>query len=267
MKKFLLKPKKSLGQNFILSSEITKRIVDSAGDLENFNVIEIGPGYGALTNEILARNPKSLLAIEKDSNLVRHHVQFLNEHQEKYRIIEADALHIIEEELIEPPVKVIANLPYNISVALFLKWLNNIKFFTSLTLMFQKEVADRITAKPNSKDYGSLSVLSQLLCDIKKEFDLEPKDFFPRPKVHSSVITVNPLSIQRFPVNLEALTKLTRTVFAQRRKMLRNSLKSIVNNIETFLEKAELTGNERPENLTTQQFCLLANNCILYSSK
>ncbi|APR98217.1 16S rRNA (adenine(1518)-N(6)/adenine(1519)-N(6))-dimethyltransferase RsmA [Wolbachia endosymbiont of Folsomia candida] len=259
MKKFLLKPKKSLGQNFLLSSEITKKIVDLAGNLENFNIIEVGPGYGALTSEILARNPKSLLSIEKDSNLVKHHDQLMNKHQEKYRIIEADALHVIEEELIESPAKVIANLPYNISVALFLKWLNKIKFFTSLTLMFQKEVADRITAKPNSKDYGSISVLSQLLCDMKKGFDLEPKEFFPEPKVHSSVITVNPLPAQRFQVNLDTLTKLTRTVFAQRRKMLRNSLQSITNNTEAILEKAKLSGNERPENLTVEQFCLLAN--------
>ncbi len=268
MRKFLLKPKKSLGQNFILSSEIIKRIVVLAGNLENFNVIEIGPGYGALTREILVHNPKSLLSIEKDRDLVKHHDQLLNEHQGKYRIIEADALHVIEEELIERPVKVIANLPYNISVVLFLKWLNNIKFFTNLTLMFQKEVADRITARPNSKDYGSLSVLSQLLCDIKKEFDIEPKEFFPRPKVHSSVITVNPLPTPKFAVNLETLTRLTRAVFAQRRKMLRNSLQNITNHAETVLENAKLSGNERSENLTIEQFCLLANNveCLFCKS-
>ncbi|MDG7052627.1 MAG: 16S rRNA (adenine(1518)-N(6)/adenine(1519)-N(6))-dimethyltransferase RsmA [Wolbachia endosymbiont of Alcedoecus sp.] len=259
MGKFLLKPKKSLGQNFILSSEITKKIVVLAGNLEDFNVIEIGPGYGALTREILAHNPRSLLAIEKDSNLVKYHDQLLNEHQGRYRIVEADALHVIEEKLTERPVKVIANLPYNVSVALFLKWLNNIKFFTSLTLMFQKEVADRIIARPNSKDYCSLSVLSQLLCNIRKEFDIEPKEFFPMPKVHSSVITVNPLPTQRFAVNLETLTKLTRVVFAQRRKMLRNSLQNITSHAETILENAKLNGNERPENLTIEQFCLLAN--------
>ncbi len=268
MRKFLLKPKKSLGQNFILSSEITKKIVALAGSLENFNVIEIGPGYGALTREILVHNPKSLLSIEKDRDLVKHHDQLLNEHQGKYKIIEADALHVIEEELIERPVKVIANLPYNISVVLFLKWLNNIKFFTNLTLMFQKEVADRITARPNSKDYGSLSVLSQLLCDIKKEFDIEPKEFFPRPKIHSSVITVNPLPTPKFAVNLETLTRLIRAVFAQRRKMLRNSLQNITNHTETVLENAKLSGNERPENLTIEQFCLLANNveCLFCKS-
>ncbi|NUY39787.1 16S rRNA (adenine(1518)-N(6)/adenine(1519)-N(6))-dimethyltransferase RsmA [Wolbachia endosymbiont of Litomosoides brasiliensis] len=260
MKKFVLKPKKSLGQNFILSSEITKRIVVLAGNLEDFNVIEIGPGCSALTREILAHNPKSLLAIEKDSNLVKCHDQMLNEHPGKFRIVEADALYVVEEELIERPVKVIANLPYNISVALFLKWLNKIKLFTTLTLTFQKEVVDRIIARPNSKDYGSLSVLSQLLCDVKREFDIEPKKFFPRPKVYTSVITVRPLPTQRFAVNLEVLTKLTRAVFAQRRKMLRNSLQNVTNHTETALKNAKLSGNERPENLTIEQFCLLANS-------
>ncbi|WP_168464324.1 16S rRNA (adenine(1518)-N(6)/adenine(1519)-N(6))-dimethyltransferase RsmA [Wolbachia endosymbiont of Ctenocephalides felis wCfeT] len=256
MEKFSSRPKKSLGQNFILSDKITKRIVDLSGDLENFNVIEIGPGYGALTKEILACNPKSLLAIEKDTNLVKHHAQLVNKYQGKYKIIEEDVLCVKEEELVECPVKVIANLPYNISVALFLKWLNKIKFFTSLTLMFQKEVADRITAKPNSKDYGSLSILSQLLCDIKKEFELGPEEFFPQPKVYSAVITVHPLPAKRFAVDLDVLTKLTRTAFSQRRKMLRNSLPHITQDI---LKNAKLTGSERPENLTIEQFCFLAN--------
>ncbi|WCR53764.1 MAG: Ribosomal RNA small subunit methyltransferase A [Wolbachia endosymbiont of Ctenocephalides orientis wCori] len=264
MKKFLLKPKKSLGQNFLLSDEIIKKIVDAAGDLENYNVIEIGPGYGSLTKEILKRNPKFLLAIEKDSSLIKYHDKLLNEYREKYKIIEADALNVTEKEFIESPVKVIANLPYNISVALFLKWLSDIKYFTSLTLMFQKEVADRITARPNSKDYGSLSVFSQLICDIKKEFDLEPEDFFPKPKVRSSFITVIPLSTQKFPVNLETLTKLTRAAFTKRRKMLRNSLQHIADNFEAALEKTGLTGSERPENLTIEQFCLLAQNLVFF---
>ncbi len=169
MKPTFLKPKKSLGQNFLLSQEVAKKVVDLAGDLEGFNVIEIGPGYGSLTREILKRNPKSLLSIEKDSNLVKQHNQLLNYYPKKYRIIQADALFITEKNLIEHPVKVIANLPYNVSVALFLKWLNNINFFTSFTLTFQKEVANRIAAKPNSKNYGYLSIISQLLCDIKIE--------------------------------------------------------------------------------------------------
>ena len=139
-------------------------------------------------------------------------------------------------------------------------WLNNIKIVTSVTLMFQKDVADRITARPNSKDYGSLSVLSQLLCDIKKEFDIELKEFFPRPKVNSSVIKVNPLLSPKFAVNLETLTRLTRAVFAQRRKMLRNSLQNITNHTETVVENDKLRGNERTENFTIEQFCLMANN-------
>lgn len=262
MKQTFLKPTKNLGQNFILSHATAERVVNLAGSLEGFNVIEIGPGYGSLTKEILKRNPKSLLAVEKDSDLVKQHDQLLKKYHDKYKLMKADALHINEEELIEQPVKMIANLPYNISVALFLKWLNNVNFFTNLTLIFQKEVAERITAKPNSKDYGYLSIISQLLCDVKVEFDLDPQEFFPKPKVYSAVVTVNPLQNKRFPVDLKVLTKLTRTVFAQRRKMLRSSLKNIVNNAEVVLKSAKLNGNERPEDLTIEQFCLLAKSCF-----
>ncbi|MDN5247756.1 MAG: 16S rRNA (adenine(1518)-N(6)/adenine(1519)-N(6))-dimethyltransferase RsmA [Wolbachia endosymbiont of Tyrophagus putrescentiae] len=259
MEHIFSKPKKSLGQNFILSSETVRKIVDLSGDLGNFNVIEIGPGHGALTREILKRNPKCLLAVEKDSNLIKQHSQLLSN---RYKIIEADALDIVEEKLVELPVKVIANLPYNISVPLLIKWLNNIKFFTSLTLMFQKEVAERIVAQPNSKNYGYLSIITQLLCDVKVEFHLSPQEFFPKPKVYSSVVTIKPLPTERFLVDRAALAKLAHTVFSQRRKMLRTSLKSVVNNVEIVLKNAQLSGNERPENLTIEQFCLLANSFV-----
>ncbi|WFW29891.1 MAG: 16S rRNA (adenine(1518)-N(6)/adenine(1519)-N(6))-dimethyltransferase RsmA [Wolbachia endosymbiont of Menacanthus eurysternus] len=266
---FLLKPQKNLGQNFILSNKITKKMVVLAGNLRNFNVIEIGPGHGLLTNEILTHNPKSLLAIEKDGSLVKYCNNLLKNKQYKqhknFKIIKADALSVMEEKLIKRPVKIIANLPYNISVALFLKWLNNIKYFTNLTLMFQREVADRIVAKPNSKNYGSLSILSQLLCNIKKEFDVEPDKFYPIPKVYSSVITVKPLPIQRFTVNLKTLAEITHIIFSQRRKMIRNILRKLTDHTETVLEKIKLSGNERPENLTIEQFCLLAN--ILQNSQ
>lgn len=261
MKQIFFNSRKSLGQNFILSNTTAERVVNLAGDLAGFNVIEIGPGYGSLTKEILKRNPNSLLAVEKDSSLVKQHNQLLSKYHDKYRIIAADALHITEGELIEHPVKLIANLPYNISVALLLKWLSNISFFTNLTLIFQKEVAERIAAQPNSKDYGYLSIISQLMCDVKVEFNLDPQEFFPKPKVYSSVITINPLPTQRFAVDLKVLTKLAHSVFAQRRKILRSSLKNVVDNVAIVLENANLTGSERPENLTIEQFCLLANNC------
>jgi 16S rRNA (adenine1518-N6/adenine1519-N6)-dimethyltransferase len=254
----MYRAKKSLGQNFILSDRTAKRIVDLAGDLKKFNVIEIGPGYGALTKEILKRNPKFLLAIEKDTNMIKQHHKLSSLYKERYKIITGDALCVTETEFVSGPIKIIASLPYNISVALFLKWLENIQIFTDLTLVFQKEVANRIAAQPYSKDYGYLSIISQLLCDIKINFDLAPEEFFPKPKVYSSVITVSPLSVQRFKVDLIALKTLTHIIFAQRRKMIRTSLKNIIDNKRNIFKDANLTGNERPENLTIEQFCLLA---------
>ncbi len=251
------RPKKSLGQNFILSDHTAKRVVDVAGDLSRFNVIEIGPGHGALTKKILERNPKSLLAVEKDTDLIKQHDRLLSLYKGRYKIIAADALSITETEFVDSPVKVIASLPYNISVALFLKWLEKIDTFTDLTLILQKEVANRIAAQPHSKDYGYLSVISQLFCNIEINFDLAPEEFFPKPKVYSSVIKVYPLSIQRFDVDLITLKKLMRVAFAQRRKMLKTSLKGMIKNKKDIFTDAKLTGNERPEDVTIEQFCLL----------
>ncbi|WP_408647406.1 16S rRNA (adenine(1518)-N(6)/adenine(1519)-N(6))-dimethyltransferase RsmA [Wolbachia endosymbiont of Pentidionis agamae] len=254
------KLKKGLGQHFLLSQKTAEKIVDLAEDLEHFNVIEVGPGRGILTREILKRNPKYLLSVEKDRSLIKWHSDLLLLYQNNYKIVEADALFMKEEEIMKQPVKVIANLPYNISVALFLKWLNNIKYFTHLTLMFQKEVADRIVAKPNSKAYGSLSILSQLLCNIEEKLIISPEEFFPKPKVYSSVITVRPLETQRFQIDIKALNKILNIVFTQRRKMLRTSLKKLTTNIDSIFKSIGLTGNERPENLSIKEFCLLANS-------
>ncbi len=252
-------PKKWLGQNFILSSDITDKIVALAGDLKDFNIIEIGPGLGSLTRSILKSNPKHLLSIEKDESLIKEHDKLIADYKSKYCIFNADALHVKERELIDQPVKVIANLPYNVSVVLLLKWLEDINFFTSLTLMFQKEVADRIVAKPNSKSYGRLSILTQLFCDVHKEFDLKPAVFFPQPKVDSSVITITPLSIPRFLVDINTLKKVMNVVFNKRRKMLSTSLKEIVCDVSVVLDAAGIQGNERPEDLNIEQFCKLAN--------
>lgn len=255
----MIKPKKKLGQNFILSSDITDKIVALAGDLSDFNVIEVGPGFGSLTRSILKANPKYLLSIEKDESLILKHSNLIENYGGKYQILNADALHVKEQELVDKPVKVIANLPYNISVVLLLKWLEDINFFTSLTLMFQKEVADRIVATSNSKSYGRLSILIQLFCDVKKEFDLKPEVFFPKPKVDSSVIAITPLPMPRFSVDIHALKKVMNVVFSKRRKMLSSSLKEVSHNANALLDAAEIEGNKRPEDLSIEQFCKLAN--------
>lgn len=258
----MIKPKKKLGQNFILSSDVTDKIAVLAGDLSEFNVIEVGPGFGSLTQSILKCNPKYLLSIEKDESLISKHNSLIESYGGKYQILNADALHVKEWELVDKPVKVIANLPYNVSVALLLKWLEDINFFTNLTLMFQKEVADRIVATPNSKSYGRLSILTQLFCDVKKEFDLKPEVFFPKPKIDSSVVTIIPLPAPRFSVDIYTLKKVMNTVFSKRRKMLSSSLKEISYDIDALLNAAEIEGSKRPEDLSIKQFCKLAN--VLY---
>ncbi|WP_410519847.1 16S rRNA (adenine(1518)-N(6)/adenine(1519)-N(6))-dimethyltransferase RsmA [Candidatus Mesenet endosymbiont of Agriotes lineatus] len=255
----MIKPKKKLGQNFILSSDITDKIAALAGDLSEFNVIEVGPGFGSLTRSILKCSPKYLLSIEKDESLILKHSSLIENYVGKYQILNADALHVKERELVDKPVKVIANLPYNVSVVLLLKWLEDINFFTSLTLMFQKEVADRIVATPNSKSYGRLSILTQLFCDVKKEFDLKPEVFFPKPKVDSAVVTITPLPSPRFSVDICTLKKVMNAVFNKRRKMLSSSLKEISHNTDALLNATEIEGSKRPEDLNIEQFCKLAN--------
>ncbi|XGA08567.1 MAG: 16S rRNA (adenine(1518)-N(6)/adenine(1519)-N(6))-dimethyltransferase RsmA [Wolbachia endosymbiont of Xenopsylla cheopis] len=255
----MIKPNKKLGQNFILSSDVTDKIAALAGDLSEFNVIEVGPGFGSLTRSILECNPKYLLSIEKDESLISKHSSLIENYDGKYQILNADALHVKEQELIDKPVKVIANLPYNVSVVLLLKWLEDINFFTGLTLMFQKEVADRIVATPNSKSYGRLSILTQLFCDVKKEFDLKPEAFFPKPKVDSSIVTITPLPAPRFSVDICTLKKVMNTVFSKRRKMLSSSLKEISHDTGALLNAVEIEGNKRPEDLSIEQFCRLAN--------
>ncbi|UWI83235.1 16S rRNA (adenine(1518)-N(6)/adenine(1519)-N(6))-dimethyltransferase RsmA [Wolbachia endosymbiont of Howardula sp.] len=260
MRRVLFKHKRNLGQHFIVSDEVIKKMIIISGTLEHFNIIEIGPGYGALTREILKHNPKSLLAVEKDSSFIKFHSHLLNTYKSKYRIIEADALYLAEETLISPPIKLIANLPYNISVMLCIKWLHKIKYFTSLILILQQEVVERLVAQPNSRYYGFLSIISQLLCNIKKEFDILPTDFYPIPKVHSAAITLNVLPIQRYEVNLDSLIKITNIIFTQRRKMIRKILQGITNHVNVVLDNTQLSGLERPASLTIEQLCILTNN-------
>lgn len=255
--------KKSLGQNFLLDMNITDKIIRcslEAQNRKNFcdsNVYEIGPGPGGLTRAILKAEPKILTVIEMDSRCI----DIMNELQKFYagkmRIIEGDALKYRFTEDMQYPKDIISNLPYNISVPLLTSWLKNMEHFNSLTLMFQKEVAERIVAEPNTKSYGRLSVLAQLTSEIKVLFNLNPNCFVPAPKIWSSVLLFLPLKQIPDNATLSKVEKLTELAFGQRRKMLRQSLKSIPD-LESICAKAEIDTSLRAENLTPEQFLEIA---------
>lgn len=261
IKKFDLIPKKNLGQNFLLDQNITDKIVRFAQIKHDCNILEIGPGPGGLTRSILAANPNSVTAIEQDSRCIGA----LKELQIKYpqlTIINDDAIKVKEESLIPKNSKIIANLPYNIGTLLLCKWLDNITYWQSFTLMFQKEVAERITAKPSTKSYGRLSVISQLLCDVDWHFDLPPEAFYPAPKVTSSVISLYPKTMQVAPKISNAVQLISKLLFNQRRKMLRVTMKQVHNDLDGLVYNTDISLTQRPEELSIEQFVQLAENYI-----
>ncbi len=258
--KYKIQADKRLGQNFLFDSNITDKIARSQGNLFDKCVIEIGPGPGLLTRSLLNAGAM-VIAIEKDRNcynaLNEYLLPFANG---RLKLIQGDAFDKEIYNHVPGKKTIIANLPYNISTALLNLWLDDIENFSSFCLMFQKEVADRIMAEPNCKDYGRLSVKVQLLCDINHEFDLLPDMFFPPPKVTSSVISIIPREKKLVDVNVQKLEKLCKAVFGQRRKTLRVSLKQITQNPSVILDKLGIDSNTRPEQLSVIQLCNLANN-------
>lgn len=259
---YSISAKKKLGQNFILDLDLTDKISRLGGSIKDELVIEIGPGIGSLTRMLLA-NGAYVIAVEKDRNCIDALRNLKNISGDRLNIIEGDALYIDEEKILlqhkfHPPVKIIANLPYNIATELLLKWLKKPELFKSLTLMFQKEVAERINARPSTKDYGRLSIISQWLCEVSHNFDISPSVFFPPPKVESSVITLTPRKSPLYKANRDVLEKLCKAAFGQRRKMLRASLRQITDNPHTLLNAACIEETKRPEELTIEQFCTLA---------
>lgn len=258
-----LMAKKALGQNFLLDSNITDKIIRLSLEKQNLNdfahadVFEIGPGPGGLTRAILKANPQKLTVVEMDERCIAIMEEIKALVGERLEIINGDALKIDFSKLGNAPRHIISNLPYNISVPLLTGWLMEINNFNSLTLMFQKEVADRITATPGNKNYGRISVLAQLLCKIERLFDLNPNCFVPAPKIWSSVLLFQPLGNDISKENIKKLEQITALAFGQRRKMIRQSLKSIPG-IEAALEKLEIPNSWRAEQLSPQQFLSLA---------
>ena len=255
LKKNNVKINKALGQNFLFDLNLTDKIVKNSEPICP-TVIEIGPGPGGLTRSILKKKPTVLYTIDKD----KQSEKMLNDIKKIYRdrliIITDDALHYPIWKLGDSPSQVIANLPYNSGTKMLTSWLKHIQHFDLLTLMFQKEVADRIIAKPGSKNYGRLSILTNWLTKSKKLFDIPSEAFIPRPKITSSVIQLKPLHKPMYDVSFESIEKITQMAFSQRRKMIKTSLKKI--NGQIILKELNISPNLRPENLSIIDFCKIA---------
>lgn len=262
MERFDLMPKKALGQNFLLDGNITAKIARAAHLTPQDHVIEVGPGPGGLTRAVLAVGAASVTAIEKDSRCMAALAELGEVVNGRLSVIEADALTVDVTTLAPAPRKIVANLPYNVATPLLIGWLEQVAqrrdALASMTLMFQKEVADRILAKPGSKAYGRLSVMAQWQCKTSARFDLPPQVFTPPPKVTSTVVHLEPLAAPVVDVSWASMEKVVEKAFGQRRKMLRSSLKGMVEDVEAWLESAGIAPTERAEQLTVQQFGVLA---------
>ena len=259
-----LMAKKALGQNFLLDRNITDKIINMSlmkqnkPDFSGEYVFEVGPGPGGLTRSVLSHNPKKLTVVEMDERCIEI-MQEIREKvgEDKLEIIEGDALKQDFSKFEGKPKNIVSNLPYNISVPLLVGWLNQIEHFDSLTLMFQKEVADRICAPTKCKDYGRISILSQLLCKIERLFDINPNCFVPAPKIWSTVVLFRPKHADINNALLEKVEKLTTQAFSQRRKMIRQSLKS-VQGLEEKCLALGLNLTMRAEEITPEQYLELA---------
>ncbi|MFV9839137.1 MAG: 16S rRNA (adenine(1518)-N(6)/adenine(1519)-N(6))-dimethyltransferase RsmA [Aaplasma endosymbiont of Hyalomma asiaticum] len=252
--------RKSLGQNFLSDPHIAGRIVSYAGNIKDHNIVEVGPGLGIMTKIILNKGVKKLVAIEKDKRLIAVHNRLQDAYPE-YECIFEDILEAdIEDLTSKTPTKMIANLPYNISVVLLLKLLGHIRNYEKLILMFQREVASRLVALPRTKSYSILSVLVQLLCDVRKIEDLPPEVFTPSPKVFSSVVEITPLPAQRYSVDYKHLQKVLKLLFHCKRKNIRNVLKLYVKDIDSVLQKCSIPHDIRAESLSVKEICTLSNS-------
>lgn len=262
MERHDLMPKKALGQNFLLDGNITAKIARSAGDVKGRHVIEIGPGPGGLTRALLLAGAAQVVAVEKDARCMAALVELADAAAGRLRVVEADALTVDVTALAPAPRMLVANLPYNVATPLLIGWLEQIALrrdaLDSLTLMFQKEVAERILAQPGSKTYGRLSVMAQWQCAVSLRFDLPPQVFTPPPKVTSSVVHLVPRSVPLAAVSWRAMERVVEKAFGQRRKMLRSALKGLVPDVEAFLMRAGIDPTERAERLTVEQFGQMA---------
>ncbi|MFN3845609.1 MAG: 16S rRNA (adenine(1518)-N(6)/adenine(1519)-N(6))-dimethyltransferase RsmA [Paracoccaceae bacterium] len=253
--------KKQLGQNFLLDLNLTAKIARMAGDLSACDVLEVGPGPGGLTRGLLAEGARRVLAVEKDPRCLPALQEIAVAYPGRLEFVQGDALEIDVRSRLTAPIRIVSNLPYNVGTELLIRWLSPTvwpPFWTSLTLMFQKEVAERIVAKPGSDHYGRLALLAQWRAEAKIVMHLPPEAFTPAPKVHSAVVHLTRLDQPRFSADSQVLGRVTAMAFNQRRKMLRSSLKGLGGDIEALLKSVGIVPTQRAEEIGLEQFCALA---------
>ena len=250
----MIRAKKSLGQNFLIDQNIIKKIIDIV-DIEDKDILEIGPGTGSLTSEILKKKPKKIILIEKDDKLVEI---LKNKFNKNIVFINKDVLKINENSLNNQILTVFGNLPYNISTEILSKWILNINpkkvWFSCLVLMFQKEVADRIISKFNTEDYGRLTILANWRLNIKKIMDIKPNSFQPKPKVESTVLFFEPKKNFTEFKNAKNLEKITRVFFMHRRKMIKKPFNQLFRDNENIASELGIDLNLRPQNLDFETY-------------
>jgi 16S rRNA (adenine1518-N6/adenine1519-N6)-dimethyltransferase len=260
IKRHGLSARKSLGQNFLLDLNLTAKIARASGDIANADVLEVGPGPGGLTRGLLASGARKVVAIEKDERCLPALEEIAAAYPGRLDVIHGDALEIDVTRYLSPPVKIAANLPYNVGTLLLTRWLDPPDwppFWESLTLMFQREVAERIVARPGSKAYGRLSLLAEWRSEARIVMDLPPQAFTPPPKVRSAVVHLVARSEPLYPADPKVLRDVIARAFQQRRKMMRASLKGIAG-IEAALEQAGIDPKSRAETVDLKRFCALA---------
>jgi 16S rRNA (adenine1518-N6/adenine1519-N6)-dimethyltransferase len=256
-----LTARRALGQNFLLDLNLTAKIARHAGDLAGSDVLEIGPGPGGLTRALLAAGARRVVAIERDPRCLPALAEIAAAWPGRLEVIEGDALALDPAPLLAAPARIVANLPYNVGTELLVRWLTPPAwppFWTSATLMFQREVAARIVAAPGSKAYGRLSILAQWRADGRVAFELPGRAFTPPPKVASAVVRLDRLEAPRFPADPAVLSRVVALAFGQRRKMLRASLRQLGPGLDTMLEEASIAPTSRAETIDLERFCRLA---------
>lgn len=256
-----LRARKSLGQNFLLDLNLTAKIARQAGDLSGSDVLEVGPGPGGLTRGLLSEGARRVLAIEKDPRCLPALAEIAAHYEGRLTVIEGDALDVDTAAHLRAPIRIVSNLPYNVGTELLVRWLTPPQwppFWESLTLMFQREVAQRIVAAPGSKAYGRLALLAQWRAEAQIVMDLPPGAFTPPPKVSSAVVHLKALPAPRFEADAAVLSRVVAAAFNQRRKMLRAALKGVTPDIEDRLRAAGIAPTERAEQVPLEGFCALA---------